>query len=656
MAKLDFYYKGKKVNEDIANWRDLEIEVAWENDGDEPVLRSASNLEFTGELARKINKHNADGLNGGVGIFEAPEFRIEACGSGVKLFNGGIDTANCTTLYECDKVIAPLRYDQIDYFRDRASSFGFAYLASLPSNNPASIGFTDYINVPYVINTIPDGFNIMISAISLFVMLKEFEEILEKTVGVIAEIGGDAGVAVGALGNAPFPSPVLATAMVVGRVVVDILRVTFYILYLLFIIKAIITLLQMLFDNIIQPVKYKKGMRIENMFRKAATHMGLTFVSSLYQGFGPNGNDVIIPHKSALNNFPTKTQDLFGKKFIKNKDYDEAKNPNAVGYIDWTFQQLIEAEELRLNAEARVSNNVLYFEHKDFFKGTANYTLPNIQRKDADPHGTNACELVGTYRVSYTLDEQDTNTYDQYEGTSCQMTLRPNVVGIQKNVLLKNLTEIILPYALVKRKETLTAPEEIFESMYNVVADIYNSIVGFFNGVINAINNVINVINAIPGVNINIPTIGNIPTMPANPFSGRIGMMLLSTDFVGVPKILVIDTSNKVHPNNATLTAARTLIDTHHYTNFAIRTTDSFGNVRNDHNQWYTYENKEIPLCCSDFKKLLNNNYFKTYNQKQAKLVSLVWNGYKEKAKITYRVKEKYTNNLSNTYIIDGQQ
>ena len=336
MAELDFYYKGKKVNEDIANWRDLEIDVSWENDGNQPVLRS-ENLEFVGDLAKKIHSHNLSGLSGGVGIFEAPEFRIEACGSAVKLFSGGINTADCNTLYECDKIIAPLRYDQIDYFRDRSSSFSFPYLASIGRISPA-----DFINVPYVINSIPDGFNIFISAISLFVMLKELEEMVEKTAVIIPNLLAKGASAVGALVNAPFPSPILAAALV-GEVVVSVLGITLYIIYLLFIIKAIITLLQMLFDNIIQPVKYKKGMKVADLMKEGASYLGLRLVSSLYNG-GKNNNDVIVPAKSSYNNSPTKTQDLFGKKFIKNKNYDEINNNDAVGYPDWTFAQLIQAE------------------------------------------------------------------------------------------------------------------------------------------------------------------------------------------------------------------------------------------------------------------------------------------------------------------------
>ncbi|MFI5404924.1 MAG: hypothetical protein ACHQ1D_00275 [Nitrososphaerales archaeon] len=651
MAQLDFYFKGAKINEDISNWRDFEIEIAFESTGDDRKVRTG-NLDFVGKLADEIGRHNIQGLHGGAGILEAPEFKVQACGSNLLLFDGGIDTSSCETVYECDKVSAPLRHNEIDYFRDRASSFYFSDLAKLPVGSPGKINSTDYVQVPYIINSIPDGVNIMVSALSLIILLKEFKEIEEKTVAVVSELTGD--MTMTTTSAISITAPSVAIGMAIGRVIVDILRITFYIIYLLFILSSIITLLQMLFDNIIQPVKYKKGIRIETLMRTAAASMGLTFVSSLYQGFGEHGDDVIIPQKRPMSNTPTKIQNLFGFKKIKNKDHDEAKNQDAVGYPDWTFAALIEAEEKRLNAEAIVKSNILYFEPVDFLKGKSGYTIPDVK---TNGYKTNACELSGTYRIAYTLDDQETNTYDEYDGTSCQMTLSPNVVINKRNVLLSKSTEIILPYSLVKTKKSLTIVEEVFETAYDIVSILYDTATGFLNSIIKVINTIIKLLNKIlKFVHVKIPSISTIDPMPPNPITARIGMMLLSSDFIGVPKILSIDASNNPSKNDSLLNSARALIDEHHYINFAIRNVDSYGNKKYDHNQWLIYENKEIPLCCNDFVSINNNNFVRTIDQKDAKIMSLVWNPYKEMARITYRVKEKYTDNLTNSYIIDGQQ
>src|SRR3972149_5591287 len=166
MAQLDFYYNGAKVKEDIANWRDLEIEVNFDDETGHGTVKSGT-LEFVGGLADKINSWNAGGATGSYGIFEAPPFRIEVCGSNDVIFDGGINTADCSTTYECDKIVAPLRHKSIDFLNDRASSFTYAYLASLTINQPGRIAQSDYVLVPYVINTIPDFINVLVAGLGL---------------------------------------------------------------------------------------------------------------------------------------------------------------------------------------------------------------------------------------------------------------------------------------------------------------------------------------------------------------------------------------------------------------------------------------------------------------------------------------------------------
>lgn len=639
MAQLDFYYGNQKVNEDIKNWRDLEIEVNFDNDdGGHGTVRSGE-LIFTGGLAEKINNWNAAGLGVGPGIFEAPQFRIDVCGSGNAIFEGGINTAACETLYECDEVTAPLRANGIDRLSDLASSFSWQYLADVRG----IIGQSDYILVPYVINSIPDYFNVIVAGLSLFAIVKEFREVIEKTVSLVNDLTGDTSMAVGSIVN-----PVIATAMAIGRVLVDIIKITLYIAYLLFIVRAMIDLIRMIFDNLIQPVKYKKGMRVVDLFQKACNHLGFGFSSSILTG--AHINDVIVPRKTALTTNKTVVQNIFGLKNLKRKDYDDSKNPSSVGYPDGTFSDLIVNEEQRLNCKARVIGNTLYFETEEFFASIANYTLPDIKNKNADPHSTNACELASNYKISYQLDDQDNNTYDSYEGTSAQMILSLRTFQNQKNILLKNITEVNLAYSLAKRKEQLSAVEEVVGTLYDLAAEVYNTITGFINKVLQTIDKIIKAIANLTGAN--PPGIKLIDPFPPNPIQARIGMMLLGSDFIGVNKIMVIDSSNKLHSNNERLTSARYLIDELHFSNFAIRFADSFGNPKNDHNQWLIYTDKEIPFCCADYESILKNNFIKTFDKKLAKVKSLIWNPYTNKARITYRVKELYTKNFNQSYLI----
>lgn len=647
MAKLDFYFDNQKVNEDIANWRDLEIEVNFDDETGQGTVKSGE-LEFVGALADKINNWNAQGLTGGYGIFEAPPFRIEVCGSNDVIFKGGVNTAACETLYECDKIVAPLRHEKIDFLNDRASSFTFAYLASLGANAPGKINQTDYVRVPYVINTIPDFVNVMVSGLGLFVLIKEFKSVIQKLISQVRKLIGDV---ITALGSFIPPVTFVGIAMAIGQVLVDIIVIALIITYMIFLIKAIIEMVLMIFNNLIQKVKYKKGMRVRTLFQKACDHLGFQFSSTLLTQ-GIHKDEVIIPRKSALlTTTPLNFSSLLG--FPQTiKDVDDNTNPASVGYYEGTFADLILLYEDRLNAEVRIIGNTLHFEVKDFFINQSTYTLPNIQRKNADPHKTNACELTGNYLIIHQLDDQDTNTYDLYEGTSCYMTLSPNAVSNQKNVLLKGVTEKRLNMALAKRKTQLNGIEKLFSHIYS---EIYN-LIGGGNGAMSfAIQAIIQQLQLISQMTGGQTPVFNLLLNPSNPFAARIGMMLLSNDFTGVQKVCIIDSAGKLVSNNDVLTSARYLMDNYHYRNFALRTKDALGNTANDHNQWLIYEDKEIPFCCEEYKKVLNNNYGKTYNQKNMKIKTLIWNPYKETARITYRVKEKYTTNLKNSYVIDGK-
>lgn len=647
MAKLDFYYATKKVNEDIVNWRDLEIEVSFEDEDGIGSVKTVDNLEFTGELATNVNRWNDLGMYGGPGIFEAPPFSINVCG-GKPIFDGGINTADCSTLYECDKVSASLRSQKIDLINDRANSFTFAYLASpaLQAGTPGKITQADYVRVPYVINSIPDYVNIMVSGLSLFTLIRELKNIVTQLTNAIKKLIGDVSTALGML---PLFNAALAVA--IGQVLVDIAAIILLVIYVVFIIKAIIELVLMIFDNLIQPVKYKKSMRVRTLFEKASAYLGYTFSSTLLTQT-VHKDEVIIPRKTALlTNAKINLTTVFGFQ-QSNKNFDDNFNPASVGYFEGTFADLILLYEDRFNAELRIIGNTLHFETKEHFAKFANYTLPNIKRNNADPHGTNACELTANYLIIHALDDQDTNTYDEYEGTSAQMTLEPITVLNKKNILLKGITEKRLNLALAKRKKSLNGVEKLFSDIYTVLYQMLGGSNGLFGSIMKIVKKQLAAISQLTGGS--APSLTML-TFPSNPFQARVGMMLLSSDFIGVQKVVIINAHGQLNSNNATLTSARYLMDNYHFTNFAIRTTDSYGNAKNDHNQWLSYTDKEVPFCCEDYNSVLDNNFIKTYDQKTAKVKSFVWNPYREMAKATYRVKQQYTRNLRNTYVIDGK-
>lgn len=650
MAKLDFYYNNVKVNEDIKNWRDLEIELNFEDDARIGIVRTGT-FDFTGALANNINTWNTAGLFGGAGILEAPPFRIEVCGAGNILFDGGVNTAACDTLYQCDEVNAELREaDRMDFLNDRANSFSFAFLADLPASAPGHISQSDYVLVPYVINSIPDGIEIITGIISLFVLVKELEQAIEKTTGVIIELVGDI-----------FPTVGSGATIAVGAIFADILKLLLYLVYLAILTVAIIDLSQLVFESLIQPVKYKKGIKVYTLLKRATEYLGMQFSSSLFQPGGQYEHLTIIPKKTALATNITSqfsfVSSVTGLVF-KMKRYDDAQHPSTYGYFEGTFGDLLLALNDVFNSKATIVKQangflIFYYERIDHFQNQSTYVLPNLVKYD--PHGTNACEWDANYYITYALDASETNTYDLYEGTNIQHILSPIIINKRGNVLLKGITEKRLGFTRAKDKKSNNAIEDIFNVIYIVAQTTYNIFSFFVNvTVATAVMPLLIPVNIIFSL-FNVPPITppQLPPFPPNPIGNRIGMMLLSSDFIGVPKLLIVaPTSNTVATTNEVLTSADYLMDNFHFLNFAIRLIDSAGNQHNDHNQWITYKDKDVPLCCSDYIKIKNNRFVKTFDGKIARIDSLVWNPYKEKARISFRVKELITKNLKETYLI----
>ena len=648
MADLSFYYNGQKVNEDIENWRDLEIEVNFE-EGIGKI--KTGNLDFVGELVNKINTWNALGMTGGPGLLEAPPFRIEVCGGEI-IFEGGINTAACETLYECDKISAPLREkNRGDYLEDRGESFSFAYLASPGMiGKPGYISQTDYVLIPYVINSIPNYIDAITGIISLYVMVKELQEAIQKTANLVSGLVGSLVPAVG-----------VGVVITAGQIVAAMMEIIAFTIYTIILTIAIIDLTLLIFNSLIQLTKYKKGIRVKTLFQKACDYLGFNFVSSILQS-SFYSDLVIIPKKTALDTNQTVNHGFVSSLTSLNfkfKEYDDAVHPNTTGYFEGTFGDLIHVISDVFNAKETMiknaaGNTTFYFERIDYFQNYSSYHLPNI---NFDPHGTNACDLAANYYITYSLDSSETNTYDLFEGTNCQHINVPINVGDKGNILLKGIDERRLGFARAKMKTKNTPIEDIFNVIYNITKLTYDVFNVFFTITLAPILLPIANINwAISQAGLNTPIINfpTLPPFPANPIGNRNGMLMLSTDFIGVPKLLIIDSNNHVSSMNEQLTSAEYLIDNFHFINFALTTVKSdMITPQFSHNQWLTYKDKEIPFCCGNYLAVLNNNFVKTYYNKTAKIIFLVWNPYKELAKITFHEKEQWTKNLKDEYLIN---
>lgn len=611
MADLQFYIDGKNVPPPD-NWQNTSINLSFEDNSPDASVKTIV-YEWLGTNAAILNKWKDQGLIGGFGLFEGPAFRIEVCNPAINVFDGCIDMTSNDTRFTCDKVTAAvMETNRVPSFTKQAEAVSFQYLASTGYAGAGKITKADYVPVPYVLSTLPDYAQVAILTVSLVESLNALRHAFVNLTNLLTKIIND-----------------LAGIYTILLVVGDAIMIILYLIYFIAMILLVIGIINMIVNNFIQPVKYKYGMRVNTLMTRAAASMGYGFSSTILRG-STYSNLVIIPKKQGYFNDTTFVESFFTKNFSR-KYYDDIKNPNAYGYYEGNFAELLRDMEDVFNAKIVIRNQVLYFERWDYWNLQSGFIVPAISSEAPfmDPFGTNASELAANYLVHYSLDNMDCNTYDEYEGTSTQMILVPITVGKQQNVLLHGLTDKQLAFALVKRKKVLKGSEKIVNFVFNLLYPFY--ILG---------TAIINAVAYITGAQ-------KVPVLPLNPLNARVGFMMLCSDFTGMPKLLVVDGADKVHVNNDTYTSAYTLQTNYHSASWAI-------NGLTQHNQYLIYAGKDIPLCCSDFKKIKDNNIVKDSKQRFGRIDSIDWNPHLEKATINFRVKEKFTINLTQSILRDG--
>lgn len=540
---------------------------------------------------------------------------------------------------------------------------------SSPTATPTGgISKADFIAIPYVISTIPDYLQVGVLIITFIEMIKLIYDSIQATIGYIQSAASS------------YP--------IVWMMAMYSALATLSIAYSLFLTVLTVNTLLMLINELIQPIKFKYGMRVRTLFERACQYLGVGFQSTILLN-SPYRNAVIIPRKNAYFNFTT-TPDQFLQNIFhstaQRKLYDETLNPLAYGYYDGTFAQLIREMEDYFDAKAVMRNNTLHFERWDYWNNIAVFTMPN-QSSEApfqDPYGTNASELSSNYFIEYATDSTDENTFNQYDGTSCQMTLKPNVVINPKNILLKGLTDRRLNFALGKRKKSLTVVEEVVNKLLNGL-QYYPGLGG---PTVNISGNNYSAFGFQPWATLtfwdNFFGIQAVPPLPPNVTNNRVGALLLSQDFTGHQKIVVVEGEPKywqrfngtsvmaysIDADNSRddhmgYTDAYFLARCFHSSSWAVNTMASSNPATSTSlsvpattypNQYLEYNEKEIPLCCTDFKKIKDNNIIKSYDLKPGRLKSMRWNPHLEVAMVDFKVKEVYTKNLGQSIIIDGNQ
>ena len=275
--RTNFYINNLRINEPN-NWKELLLELNF--DKDNPTSRVSLNDWELGvggynnnDGVVLSNKHIADGLTSGVGIFEGLPFRIELehAGNVEDLFKGYLDLTQSTI--DCDLITATsVEQGGVDWLNDVVDSVSFEYLYEETN----LLNDSDFVAIPYVINSIPKAGEAFLLTLMAFTTVTAIQEQVQGLNEDIAEITGN---------------PLSAIS--------GVLKVSLKIIYIGTLIVTVVKLILDAVKLIIQPVKYHKGMYVKDLLSIGCQHFGLTFKSSIFED--TDFKDlVIIPSQNEL--------------------------------------------------------------------------------------------------------------------------------------------------------------------------------------------------------------------------------------------------------------------------------------------------------------------------------------------------------------------
>lgn len=625
--KTRFYINGVEIN-DPNNYPELELEINYAKDDNDNVTTNNWDLgvgnNTSSDAVKLCLKQINNGLSGGIGVFEGIPFQIyidDEKTKKYKIFDGYLDLSK-SKIY-CDRIIAKsTEQGSLDWLNTVADSVTYEYLYD---NN--HFGNSYFVPVPYCINKKQNNLEIIITLVTIYILNRELKKQIVSIQQLVASSAN------------PFQAP--------G----SIISLSLQILDCVVLFAAINKMIADLYYMVVQPVKYHNSMYIKDLVEIGLSYFGLTLSSSILQQ-QPFNRMLLLPEKYNIKEDNTgKFENVLGVL----KDNKNEKN----GFYKGTVGELLRTLKLMFNAKVEVRNGVLYFEKQDFNLTSAKYKLPNLVDSGYE---FNSDEFISNYIISFSIDFDDRNTVQEYEGTSFQLIQVPNSVVNKRMVLTKNLKQVNIPFSLAKRKTKLTKVEKILNVFYTVIGALITSLITLVNAVIFAINIIIEAINrlirALSKVGIRLPlsispirklTDPNLQRLIEN----RKGMLMMESDYVSTPKVMLITDHTKKRANlldsdNETILNAKYIFNNYHYfCNFV--TTNGWNN------QAIIRDFENIPFTFTDYEKVRLNSFILNSDGDLCELISLKWNPIKQTATGKYKQRKIYTNNLTSKEIYPNE-
>lgn len=587
---------------------------------------NVKNLAWVREENDIILAYKQAGINGtGPGLTEGILLDIALPVPGalpIDVLNGYVDLTSGTKFSDRIRTQADIKErDSVDHMNDIWDNVTFEYLFKVSGE----ISTNDFISIPYILNSVPDYPQTMLSLLSIYVVTQQIKDSIEGLTELAAEMA----------------NPFEATSIV---------RAVFRVAYLIALIVTLIKLVKDTIQLIIQPVKYHCGMTLLSQLQKGAQHLGWTFRCPILEtgtteGI-PNSKLVILPQKPQV--LPNDIDDRILGITTPTPNSQQGFFKGTVGDLFRAAKKLFKGKFVFLPGQTGME---MWLVREDENASSPTYQLPNLRR---DYYNTNMDEFRANYTIGFEVDSIEKNTIQQYKGTVFSVVAKPAISGPGPK-LMRGVEDVRIPFALAKRKETLTVPEKVIKELLDVLDTIINALIEAVNAVINVYNEVVKVLNKIidalefVGIDVGFD-VPSIPTIPPVNLGGiienRIGMLMLEIDQTAVPKIFFLDQANnpkftKITATNATALTAKSLYRGYHFI-------QSFhpSVAKPNGNQWSKESFKNVPFSVYDYMAVKLNNKCFDFQGNEAEIDSCEFDPEGQHADLEVRFSEKIGINL----------
>ena len=607
------YINGVKVNNPVNN-DDVSIEINFQP-GDNDVSLSTFSFEWAENEAKILTDYLKNGVSGGKGITMGLPHRREIVENGktLNVLDGYIDLASAQ--WDRDFVTADTKERAgLEWVTEVADGIDFQTLY-----NQGFLTDNDKVFVPYVISSVPNYKDIMITTLTLV----SIGIWIQQSVKEITADGTKVSTIIDSLGG------------IIGTIAA--------IIYAIFLVISIVKLILDLVALVISRVKYAASMSVNRQIEAACNYLGLKYSCAILQDTNFKRLH-IIPEAFA----PPVTQAddrikgyLFGNKI------------EQTGYYTGTFGDLLRRITGMFNL--RIVSSAKGLELLPMLKPltSANFTIPDYY---IPQFTTNASNLVSNLELRFETDMVDLNTIDNYKGTIMQAQLsHPRLSKAERKLqLLKGFNQVSFGFSRAIRKEKLTQPEEAVDALLDVIGAVVgalikaaNAVIGIVNKIMEKLRNVKRVLGRI-GIDIKVD-FDPVPTLDdpnlGDIIENRIGMMLLDKDQIGNAKIVLLNVNSDMRKtkiavdNNAQLNALNLYNVFHKSKSFAPGKESA---------QRYIYNVPKVEMNLNDVLTVMDEGNVR-FKNKIMEVVSCSWNSGSRLADFVVKERKNYTTNLVET-------